>query len=166
MLHKIRSAMHLYTAKVMWNRNSQVFVDGKYSRRHSIEFDGGAALPGSSSPLVVPVPLSDPAAVDPEEAFVSALSACHMLWFLSIAAARRFCVDTYTDRAEGVMAGNAHGKLAMSLVTLRPHVLFSSSHRPSPDEFLSMHRQAHEECFIANSVRTEVQCEPVLLFAG
>jgi organic hydroperoxide reductase OsmC/OhrA len=91
MLHKIRSAMHLYTAKVVWKRDSQVFVDGKYSRRHTIEFDGGVSLPGSSSPVVVPVPLSDPAAVDPEEVFVSALSACHMLWFLSIAIITPHC---------------------------------------------------------------------------
>jgi len=91
MLHPFHAAMHLNTAKVVWNRNSQVFVDGKDSRHHTIAFDGGASLSGSSSPLVVPVPLSAPPAVDPEEAFVSALSACHMLWFLSIAVITPHC---------------------------------------------------------------------------
>jgi organic hydroperoxide reductase OsmC/OhrA len=111
---------------------------------------------------VVRVPLSDPAAVDPEEAFVASLSSCHMLWFLSLAAARGFRVDRYADRAEGVMAKNARGKLFVSTVTLRPAVGCSGERLPSPEEFQALHHEAHAECFIANSVLTEVRCEPVL----
>ncbi|NML16032.1 OsmC family protein [Azohydromonas caseinilytica] len=154
--------MHHYTAHVVWNRGDQDFLDNRYSRRHLIEFDGGAVLPGSSSPHVVRVPLSDPSAVDPEETFVASLSSCHMLWFLSIAAARGFRVDRYADRAEGVMEKNAQGKLYMSAVTLRPQVSFSGERLPGLEEFQAMHHEAHAECFIANSVLTRVRCEPVL----
>ncbi len=153
--------MPAYTALVTWNREHQVFVDNRYSRRHAIRFDGGAEILGSASPHVVPVPLSDPAGMDPEEAFVASLSSCHMLWFLSIAAARKFRVDRYTDHAEGIMEPNAHGKLFVSVVTLRPQVHFSGERVPGPDEISAMHHQAHEECFIANSVRSAVRCEPV-----
>lgn len=154
--------MHSCRAHIMWARGEQPFVDNRYSRRHLISFDGGLTIPGSASPQVVRAPYSDPAAVDPEEAFVASLSSCHMLWFLSIAAARRLRIDSYSDHAEGVMAKNARGKLAMTVVTLRPEVVFSGERSPGREEFLAMHHQAHEECFIANSVLTEVRCEPVL----
>ena len=154
--------MHLYTAHILWSRGEQPFLDNRYSRKHVITFDGGAVVSGSSSPQVVKVPLSDPSAVNPEEAFVSSLASCHMLWLLSIAAARRFRVDSYSDHAEGVMAKNARGKLFISVVTLRPEVMFSGERRPTQDEFIAMHHEAHEECFIANSVLTEVRCEPLL----
>ena len=154
--------MHSHTAHILWTRDEQPFVDNRYSRKHLITFDGGLVVPGSASPQVVKVPLSDPAAVDPEEAFVSSLASCHMLWFLSIAAAQRFRVDSYSDHARGVMAKNAQGKLAMSVVTLRPEVVFSGERTPTREAYLAMHHQAHEECFIANSVLTEVRCEPVL----
>lgn len=154
--------MHAYTAHVLWKRDDQPFIDNRYSRKHIITFDGGVVLPGSSSPLAVKVPLSDPSAVDPEELFVSSLSSCHMLWFLSIAAARRFLVDSYSDGAEGTMAKNAKGKLAMAVVMLRPEVVFSGERQPTQEEFTAMHHEAHDECFIANSVLTEVRCEPVL----
>jgi len=150
-----------YTAEITWRRNGQDFVGNRYSRRHSIRFDGGAELPGSSSPHVVPVPLSDPAAVDPEEAFVASLSSCHMLWFLSIAASRGFCVESYIDRATGRMSANAAGKIAMTVVTLRPEVEFSGESLPSATQIAEMHHSAHDQCFIANSVKTEVRCEPV-----
>ena len=119
-------------------------------------------MAGSSSPSVVPLPYSDAAAIDPEEAFVSALSSCHMLWFLSLAAARGFCVDRYDDAATGVMKKNAEGRVAMTLVTLHPKVDFSGDRVPSPGEIEQLHHQAHEACFIANSVKTEVRCEPVV----
>jgi len=154
--------MHLHTAHVLWNRGEQSFLDNRYSRKHVITFDGGAVVPGSSSPYVVKAPLSDPSAVDPEEALVSSLASCHMLWFLSIAAARQFRVDSYSDHAEGVMEKNARGKLFILIVTLRPEVAFSGEHRPTQEEFIAMHHEAHEECFIANSVLTEVRCEPLL----
>ncbi|MFM7057768.1 MAG: OsmC family protein [Planctomycetota bacterium] len=154
--------MHLHTAHIIWQRGTQPFIDKQYSRRHTIAFDGGIFVPGSSSPAVVPLPLSDPAAIDPEEAFIAALSSCHMLWFLSIAAARQFCVDSYSDHAEGVLSHNTHGKLVISIVTLRPQVVFSGVRTPGQQEFLGMHREAHEDCFLANSVLTEVKCEPKL----
>jgi organic hydroperoxide reductase OsmC/OhrA len=153
--------MHTYTAHILWNRGEQPFVDNRFSRRHTISFDGGTVLAGSSSPYVTRVPFSDPSAVDPEETFVSSLSSCHMLWFLYIAASRKLCVDSYSDRAEGTMAKNQNGKLMMSVVTLRPDVVFSGEHLPSWAEVVAMHHEAHDECFIANSVLTEVRCEPV-----
>ncbi len=153
--------MAAYTAEVQWEREDQAFVDNRYSRRHLIRFDGGVEIAGSSSPHVVRVPFSDPAAVDPEEAFVASLASCHMLWFLSIAAARQFRIDRYRDEAIGIMAKNAEGKLAMTVVTLRPDVVFSGEVLPSRDEIVAMHHEAHEECFIASSVRTEVRVEPL-----
>lgn len=150
-----------YTAQILWQRDGHDFVGNRYSRRHLIRFDGGAEVAGSSSPHVVPVPQSDPAGVDPEEAFVASLSSCHMLWFLSIAARSGFCVDHYTDNAQGVMARNATGKMAMTLVTLRPVALFSGAKQPTREQIDELHHKAHEECFIANSVTTELRCEPV-----
>ena len=153
--------MSHHTAQILWQRDGQDFLGDRYSRRHLIRFDGGAEWAGSSSPQVVPEPLSDPAAVDPEEAFVASLASCHMLWFLSIAARRGFCVDSYTDHANGLMARNAAGKMAMTEVTLRPQAMFSGPKQPTREQLGDLHHQAHEECFIANSVTTEVRCEPV-----
>jgi organic hydroperoxide reductase OsmC/OhrA len=153
--------MAQYIAQTIWERGGEAFVDSRYSRKHIWRFDGGAEIVASSSPHVVPVPLSDVSAVDPEEAFVASLSSCHMLWFLSIAAKRKFCVDRYSDEAVGIMEKNHNGKLAMTVVTLRPKVDFSGPVVPSRDELLEMHHEAHSECFIANSVKSEVRCEPV-----
>ena len=155
--------MSEYTAEVLWQRGEQDFLANRYSRRHVIRFDGGAELAGSSSPHVVPLPFSDPAAVDPEEAFVASLSSCHMLWFLSLAAKARWQVDTYADNASGLLSRNTQGRMAMTQVTLRPRVVFSGERRPGPEEIERLHHRAHDECFIANSVTTEVRCEPVLL---
>lgn len=153
--------MAQYFAEVLWQRGDQDFLSNRYSRRHLLRFDGGAEVIGSSSPHVVPVPMSDATAVDPEEAFVASLSSCHMLWFLSIAAKKRFCVDRYRDNAEGIMEKNDQGKMVISVVTLRPEVEFSGARQPSSEEIIEMHQIAHDECFIANSVRSEVRCEPV-----
>ena len=150
-----------YTAEVLWLRNEGDFAGNRYSRRHLLRFDGGLEVPGSSSPHVVPLPMSDAAALDPEEAFVSSLSSCHMLWFLSIAAKRKFCVDRYFDAAEGVMEKNSEGKVAMTRVTLRPDVTFSGERPPTREELDRLHHEAHDACFIANSVKTEVRCAPV-----
>ena len=152
-----------YGAQLLWLRGEQDFLGNRYSRRHLLRFDGGVEIAASSSPHVVPVPMSDPAAVDPEEAFVAALASCHLLWFLSIAARRKFCVDSYADSPLSVMPRNSEDKLAMTIVTLRPQVAFSSSRLPTPAEVVEIHHQAHAECFIANSVKTEVRCEPVLV---
>ena len=153
--------MAQYIAEISWNRDGQDFLSNRYSRRHLLRFDGGIEVVGSSSPHVVPLPYSDASAVDPEEAFVASLSSCHMLWFLSIAAKRKFCVDAYTDNAKGVMDKNADGKMAMTIVTLRPKVTFSGEKLPTQAQVEELHHQAHDECFIANSVKTEVRCEPV-----
>ena len=150
-----------YTAETLWQRNDGDFLGNRYSRRHLLRFDGGLEVPGSSSPHVVPLPMSDASALDPEEAFVSSLSSCHMLWFLSIAAKNKFCVDRYFDTASGVMEKNADGKMAMTVVTLRPDVVFSGERQPDREALAQLHHDAHEACFIANSVKTEVRCEPV-----
>ena len=153
--------MAQYSAEILWQRGDQVFLDNRYSRAHVMRFDGGVELPGSSSPHVVPLPYSDASAVDPEELFVAALSSCHMLWFLSLAAKYGFRVDSYRDAASGVMAKNADGKLAMTSVTLHPAVIFSGDRRPEHRQIDALHHEAHEACFIASSVRSEVHCEPI-----
>jgi organic hydroperoxide reductase OsmC/OhrA len=153
--------MAQYSAEIIWNRGEQDFLGNRYSRRHLLRFDGGLEVPGSSSPHVVPTPLSDPAALDPEEGFVASLSSCHMLWFLSIAAEQQYCVDSYYDRASGTMARNSDGKMVMTVVVLRPEVTFSGQKQPDREQLDRLHHKAHEECFIANSVKTEVRCEPV-----
>jgi organic hydroperoxide reductase OsmC/OhrA len=154
-------SMSEYEAVVEWAREGVAFTDNRYSRGHRWLFDGGIEVPASSSPSVVPLPLSVAAAVDPEEAFVASLSSCHMLVFLSIAAKRGFVVDSYRDKAVGVLAKDSSGKLAMTRVTLRPKVEFVGDKRPAPDELAAMHETSHEQCFIASSVKTDVQCEPV-----
>jgi organic hydroperoxide reductase OsmC/OhrA len=152
---------HEYRARVHWERGDAVFTDNRYSRGHAWHFDGGVAVPASSSPYTVRVPLSVEAAVDPEEALVAALASCHMLWFLSLAAAGRWRVDEYGDEAVGSMGRNAAGKMAMLSVTLRPRVRFSGAQLPARAQIMQLHERAHEECFIANSVTTAVQIEPV-----
>jgi organic hydroperoxide reductase OsmC/OhrA len=153
--------MSTYTADVLWEINGGDFLGNRYSRRHLIRFDGGLEVPGSSSPHVVPLPMSDASAMDPEEAFVASLSSCHMLWFLSIAAKRKFSVTRYRDTASGVMEKNAEGKLAMTVITLRPGVSFSGERTPTRAEIDQLHHEAHDACFIANSVKTDVRCEPI-----
>ena len=148
--------MSIHTASVIWERpETAKFVDNRYSRLHRWEFDGGAIVSASSSPAVVPVPLSDPAGVDPEEAFVASLSSCHMLWFLFFAAKGGFVVDAYRDAAVGHMEKNADGTQWMARVVLKPDVRFSGA-APDPDAMAAMHDKAHHACFIANSVKTVV----------
>jgi organic hydroperoxide reductase OsmC/OhrA len=154
--------MNKSTAEIIWQRGDQKFLDNRYSRKHLIRFDGGLEIPASSSPDVVPLPYSDPTAVDPEEMLVAALANCHMLWFLSLAAKRGFCVDTYVDQASGTMSKNEHGKLFLAQTKLNPVVTLSGEKIPTLEEFEQLHHKAHEECFIANSVMTEIICEPVL----
>jgi organic hydroperoxide reductase OsmC/OhrA len=150
--------MARYSASVRWERGDAPFTDNRYSRAHRWTFDGGVEVPASASPQVVKAPLSDPAAVDPEEAFIAALSSCHMLWFLSYAAARGWVVDRYEDEAEGVMRKDDRGKLAITRVTLHPRVSYHHP-PPPPEDERSLHDEAHASCFIANSVRTEVVVE-------
>ncbi len=152
--------MSHYTATIRWERGVQPFLDNRYSREHVWRFDGGTEVPASSSPSVVPLPMSRADAVDPEEAFIASLSSCHMLWFLALVGKKKFTVDSYEDQAEGVMEKNAQGKFAMTKVTLRPLVVFSGANVPDKAQLDALHHAAHAECFIANSVLSEMICEP------
>jgi len=154
--------MSAYKAEITWKRNGVVFTDNKYPRAHLWQFDGGAEVPASSSPQVVPPPYSDSAAVDPEEAFLASLSSCHMLWFLSIAAKRGFVVDEYIDTAEAYIGKNTGGKTAITMAILRPAVKYSPDAAPTADVNRALHHEAHKKCFIANSVTTEIRIEPVM----
>jgi organic hydroperoxide reductase OsmC/OhrA len=149
--------MSSYQATVQWSRDGANFLDNKYSREHQWIFDGGATVTASSSPHVVPTSYSNPAAVDPEEALIVALASCHMLSFLYLAGLSGFVVDEYRDQATGKMAKNEAGKRWISEVTLHPKVLFSGQKTPDRAEIADLHHRAHEECFIANSVRTDVR---------
>ncbi len=151
-----------FTATLAWQRNDQPFLDQRYSRAHEWIFDGGLRVPASSSPLSVPLPMSNADNVDPEEALVAATSSCHMLFFLSIAAKRGHVVDSYNDHAVGLLAKNADGKLAMTRITLRPHVVFAGTNRPDPDELAAIHHEAHDKCYIANSLKADVVVEAPL----
>ncbi|WP_019918750.1 OsmC family protein [Methyloversatilis discipulorum] len=152
--------MSRHTAEILWTRGDQPFIDKRYSRRHLIRFDGGVEVAGSSSPHVVPLPYSAEDAVDPEEAFVAALASCHMLTFLQLAALKRLVVDRYEDAAEGELARKADGRMYVATVTLRSAVRFAGPDIPTTSELTALHHAAHEQCFIANSVLTEVRCEP------
>ena len=149
--------MSKHVARVSWHRDrDEEFSDNAYSRGHEWTFDGGTSVPASSSPHVVPAPYSVEANVDPEEAFVASLSSCHMLCFLSIAAKRKFVVNEYIDNAVGTMERDESGKVMMKNVTLRPIAAFAPEKQPTAEEIEKMHRQSHEHCYIANSVRTDV----------
>ncbi len=152
--------MSRHGARIEWRRGDAAFVDQRYSRRHAWHFDGGAHVAASSSPSVVPLPMSDPAGVDPEEAFVAALSSCHMLWFLSLAAADGWVIDAYDDEPEGVMGRDDAGRTVMRCVTLRPRVRVAGAQRPTGEQLQALHRRAHAACFLAHSVRCELRCEP------
>jgi organic hydroperoxide reductase OsmC/OhrA len=147
---------HEYKATVRWTRDGASFTDQKYSRGHVWRFDGGIEVPGSSAPSSVPLPYSRADAVDPEEAFVASVSSCHMLFFLFFCAKAGFVADSYEDNAVGVMAKNEAGKLYLSKVTLDPQIAFSGHKRPSPEEIAKLHHRSHEDCYIANSIRSEV----------
>jgi organic hydroperoxide reductase OsmC/OhrA len=150
--------MKTFDAELAWERGAQAFTDQGYSRAHTWRFDGGLAVPASSSPLSVPLPMSDPAAVDPEEALVAAASSCHMLFFLSLAAARGFVVDSYRDQATGILDLDELGRLAMTRIVLRPRIAFAGE---APDAALlaQLHHEAHARCYIASSLRGEVVVE-------
>ncbi len=155
--------MSEYFAKISWSKASdESYIDNKYCRGHEWSFDGGATVQASSSPHIVPLPYSVEENVDPEEAFIASLSSCHMLFFLSVAAKRRYVVDSYLDNAVGVMGKDQEGKVAMTKVTLRPHVQFSGEKQPTIEQLEKMHHQSHAQCFIANSVKTEIMTEVIV----
>ena len=153
--------MSTYTAAIRWSRKGEAedFSRGRYSRAHEWTFDGGVTVPASPSPHVVPQPWSDLNAVDPEEAFVASLSSCHMLFFVDFARRAGFVVDSYADEAEGVIEKRDDGRMWMSRVTLRPRVSFSGDKQPGDTDIADLHHKAHEACFIANSVTSEVTVE-------
>ena len=152
--------MSEHLATVEWSRDGQSFADNHYSRAHDWTFDGGAVVRGSSAPTSVPEPLSDPGAVDPEEALVAAVSSCHMLFFLAFAAKGGFVVDRYRDDAVGVLGRDDRGKTSITTVALRPAIVFSGDHQPDPVAIADLHHRAHSACYIANSIRAEVSIEP------
>ena len=151
--------MSHHVATIRWSRKpDEPFLDGRYHRAHRWRFDGGAEVPASASPSVVRVPFSDPAGVDPEEALVAALSSCHMLFFLDFAKQAKFVVESYEDEAEGLMEKGADGRVRLTRATLRPLIRFAGA-APSAQELAAIHHKAHEACYIANSVTTEVTVE-------
>ncbi|WP_038175977.1 OsmC family protein [Vibrio pacinii] len=151
-----------YRATIQWQRaHNEAFNDNQYSRGHTWHFDGGVVVPASSSPHVVPLPFSVAENVDPEEAFIAALSSCHMLTFLGIAAKQRYVIDRYIDNAVGVMEQGQHGRTAVTKVTLRPEIVFAGEKQPNLKQLEKLHHLAHQHCFIANSVKTEITTEIV-----
>jgi organic hydroperoxide reductase OsmC/OhrA len=151
--------MSEHKATIRWARSEGDFLKGTYSREHTWTFDGGMTVPASSSPAAVRVPFSNPDNVDPEEAFVASLSSCHMLTYLYVASRKGFEISSYEDDAVGVLSKNERGIPLVSLVTLHPRITYSGSKTPTPDEEDAMHHAAHDQCFIANSVKTEVKVE-------
>jgi organic hydroperoxide reductase OsmC/OhrA len=147
-----------YFATISWTKSSnEVFTDGKYSRVHHWKFDGGMEINASASPHIVPAPLSDPAWIDPEEAFIASISSCHMLFFLSFCAKQKYIITHYEDKAEGILGDGEDGKKQMVSVTLRPTIKFEADRSPSAETLSWLHAQAHENCFIANSVKTKIE---------
>lgn len=152
--------MSAHEAIIEWSRGDQAFTDNLYSRAHDWRFDGGAVVRGSSAPASVAAPMSDVTAVDPEEALVAALSSCHMLFFLAFARKDGFTVDSYRDAAVGELGPDIRGKTSMTLITLRPAVIFSGEARPDSVTMNALHHRAHEACYIASSIHAEVRIEP------
>jgi organic hydroperoxide reductase OsmC/OhrA len=154
-----RMSEHLAT--IRWGRGDFAFAGGKFSRVHSWAFDGGLKVEAAASPGIVPAAYNSTTAVDPEEALVASISSCHMLTFLHLASKGGFVVDSYEDNAVGTMVKNDHGSFWVSTVTLRPNIAFSGDKRPSSEDLAHLHHNAHEMCFIANSVKCEIKVEPV-----
>lgn len=150
-----------FEATVRWRRDDALFTDNQYSRAHTWQFDGGLSVAASASPHIVPLPMSVAENVDPEEAFIAALSSCHMLFFLALAQKRGFVVDEYCDRATGEMGPGDSGRTAITKVVLRPDCRYSGDRLPTEDDIEKMHHQAHKLCFIANSVTSDVVVEAV-----
>lgn len=153
------TGVHRYEARILWLRNGVTFTDNRYHRAHEWSFDGGVTVPASASPSVVRLPFSRADAIDPEEALVAAASSCHMLSFLFLAAKRGFVVDSYTDNAVGVMEPNAAGRSYISRITLRPAIAFTAERVPDAAELDALHHAAHDDCYIANSIKAEIVVE-------
>lgn len=147
---------NIYTATISWKNDSkEAFASNKYSRGHEWSFDGRVTVPASSSPLSVRVPYSIEAAVDPEEALVAATSSCHMLTFLWLAAKAGFNIASYTDNAVGEMSSMEEGRQWISRITLDPQIEWIGD-PPSPEQLTNLHHRAHQQCYIANSIKSEI----------
>jgi organic hydroperoxide reductase OsmC/OhrA len=144
--------MSEHKATIRWNRDGKDYTYKTYSRDHTWSLNGNA-VPASATPAY----LGNPQRVDPEAAFVAALSSCHMLTFLAVAATRGFVVESYEDEAVGHLEKNAAGKMAVTRVELHPKVVFGGSRQPAAADLDALHDKAHKECFIANSVTTDVK---------
>ncbi|PKD44150.1 OsmC family protein [Rhodohalobacter barkolensis] len=155
--------MSNYIATIRWNRNGAAFSDQKYQRLHTWSFENGMTMNAAASPNIVPETCTDSSVIDPEEAFTASVASCHMLWFLSIAAGRGYIVNQYSDPAEGVLEKNSEGKMAMTKVIIRPTVAFDSENAPDENDFIKMHQVAHSKCFIANSIKSEIEIIPKLV---
>jgi organic hydroperoxide reductase OsmC/OhrA len=149
-----------YRAQIRWQLQGENFSKGRFSREHTWTFDGGVTVPASASPSVVPAPYSSATAVDPEEAFVASVASCHMLTFLYLASRAKFQVERYEDEAVGVMTKNERGIPWVSTVTLHPQVVYGGEQQPTPADEARLHHEAHEQCYIANSIKTEVIVQP------
>ena len=152
--------MSKHTAIIRWKNHGPDFLKRRYSREHTLHFDGGAVVAGSPSPQIVPAPWSNPAGVDPEETFVAAVASCHMLWFLHVACDAGFVPETYEDEADGLMTENERGVSWISQITLWPRIMWSGEKHPTTEEIEHLHHLAHEQCFIANSIKTDVTVKP------
>ncbi|MGA9795087.1 MAG: OsmC family protein [Rhizomicrobium sp.] len=148
--------MSEHHASLQWKRISRDFTYESYNRSHEMRFKHGKiALAASAAPAF----RGDADRVDPEEAYVASLASCHMLTFLSICARKRLAVDSYEDDAVGFLEKGLNGKLWIARVTLKPRVRFATGTTVSPETLTEIHHQSHGECFIANSVRTEISVE-------
>jgi organic hydroperoxide reductase OsmC/OhrA len=151
--------MSEHSATIEWHRATPDFSYRTYDRSHVWRFESGVEVPARASPANIPPTAPKAPGVDPEEGFVAAISSCHMLWFLHVACTRKFTVDRYSDHATGVLEKDRAGKMSVTRVTLRPAVVFSGT-RPTAEQLAELHEEAHEQCFIANSVKTEITIEP------
>ena len=149
--------MAQHKAKIEWKCNTPDFRLGKYTREHTWSFDGGVSVPASAAPAVVPAPWSNPAHVDPEEAFVASISSCHMLTYLHVARLAGFQIESYADEAVGEMAKNERGVAWVAVVTLNPTIIYSGDKRPTHEQEAELHHKAHDGCFVSQSVKTEVK---------
>jgi organic hydroperoxide reductase OsmC/OhrA len=148
--------MSEHKAIIRWKRSGPDFLKGKYSREHTWTFDGGLTVPASSAPSVVPAPYSNPANVDPEEAFVASVSSCHMLTYVFLASRQGFQVDSYEDEVVGIMGKNEKGIPWVSAIKLNPKITYSGQKMPAAEDVQRLHHLAHEQCYVANSIKTQV----------